>query len=160
MAGFVLLVVIPIGLIVFVFKEPLRAYGLGLPPPGKRKLAVQAFLLLTLPTLVGFYFAAHNPAMTEVYPFFRDFSSLRQFLAYELVYLLFFIAIEFAFRGYLLFGLAGARDADVGGRGGGLPGVFYFGRYALMIQMLSYTAWHLGKPLPELWGTVVWGLVL
>jgi len=38
--------------------------------------------------------------------------------------------------------------------------VFYFGRYALMIQMLSYTAWHLGKPLPELWGTVVWGLVL
>jgi membrane protease YdiL (CAAX protease family) len=24
--------------------------------------------------------------------------------------------------------------------------------------MLSYTAWHLGKPLPELWGTLVWGL--
>ena len=24
--------------------------------------------------------------------------------------------------------------------------------------MLSYTAWHLGKPLPELWGTVIWGL--
>jgi membrane protease YdiL (CAAX protease family) len=24
--------------------------------------------------------------------------------------------------------------------------------------MLSYTAWHLGKPLPEVWGTLVWGL--
>jgi membrane protease YdiL (CAAX protease family) len=23
--------------------------------------------------------------------------------------------------------------------------------------MLAYTAWHLGKPLPELWGTLVWG---
>ena len=41
----------------------------------------------------------------------------------------------------------------------GLPGPFFFGRYALLIQMLSYTAWHLGKPLPELWGTLIWGLV-
>jgi hypothetical protein len=156
--GFVLLVLIPMALIVFVYKQPLRAFGLGLPPPGKRKLAVQAFLFLTLPSGVGFYFAAQNPDMTEVYPFFRAFSNVGQFLAYELVYLLFFIAIEFAFRGYLLFGLAGTRDTDVGGGGDGLPGVYFFGRYALMIQMLSYTAWHLGKPLPELWGTVVWGL--
>jgi hypothetical protein len=28
-----------------------------------------------------------------------------------------------------------------------------------VISMLSYTAWHLGKPLPELWGTLVWGLL-
>jgi membrane protease YdiL (CAAX protease family) len=25
--------------------------------------------------------------------------------------------------------------------------------------MLSYTAWHLGKPVPELWGTLVWGIL-
>jgi hypothetical protein len=156
-AGFLLLVLVPIALIKFVYKQPLRAFGLGLPPPGKRKLAVQGFLLLTLPSLVGFFFAAQNPALTEVYPFFRPFSSVGQFLVYELVYLLFFVAIEFMFRGYLLFGLAGVRDTDVGDRGG-VPGVYYFGRYALMIQMLSYTAWHLGKPLPELWGTIVWGL--
>jgi hypothetical protein len=36
--------------------------------------------------------------------------------------------------------------------------VFYLDRYALLIQMLSYTAWHLGKPLPEPWGTIIWGL--
>jgi hypothetical protein len=70
----------------------------------------------------------------------------------------FFIAIEFIFRGYLLFGLAGALDEEIRTRVGGVPGVFYFGRYALLIQMLSYTAWHLGKPVPELWGTIVWGL--
>jgi hypothetical protein len=40
----------------------------------------------------------------------------------------------------------------------GVTGPFYFGRYALLIQMLSYTAWHLGKPALELWGTLVWGL--
>ena len=34
-----------------------------------------------------------------------------------------------------------------------------FGYYAILLSMLSYTAWHLGKPLPELWGTLVWGLV-
>ena len=33
-----------------------------------------------------------------------------------------------------------------------------FGYYAIFISMLSYTAWHLGKPIPELWGTLVWGL--
>jgi hypothetical protein len=33
-----------------------------------------------------------------------------------------------------------------------------FGYYAVLISMLSYTAWHLGKPQLELWGTVPWGL--
>jgi membrane protease YdiL (CAAX protease family) len=32
-----------------------------------------------------------------------------------------------------------------------------FGRYAVLFQMLSYTAWHLVKPLPELSGTLLWG---
>ena len=70
----------------------------------------------------------------------------------------FFVAIEFIFRGFLLFGLAGVRDSDVKGAGTGAPGVFYFHKYALLIQMLSYTAWHLGKPAAELWGTPIWGL--
>ncbi len=70
----------------------------------------------------------------------------------------FFLAIEFIFRGYLLFGLAGVRDDGVARAGDGVTGPFFFHRYALLIQMLGYTAWHLGKPQPELWGTVVWGL--
>jgi hypothetical protein len=32
--------------------------------------------------------------------------------------------------------------------------------FRILIPMLAYTAWHLGKPLPELWGTLVWGLVV
>jgi membrane protease YdiL (CAAX protease family) len=87
----------------------------------------------------------------------QPFTSSREFILYELTYIPFFIAIEFIFRGYLLFGLAGIKKEEVK-ENNNLPGIFYFNRYALLIPMLSYTAWHLGKPVPELWGTLVWGL--
>jgi hypothetical protein len=157
-AGAFLLVVIPILIIKFRFKQPLVDYGLGLPGKGRRLLAWWTFLTVTLVTLPFFVLGARDANMQMVYPFYRPFSGVGQFLLYELTYLPFFIAIEFIFRGYLLFGLAGVRDDEIGGGGDGLPGIFYFHRYALLIQMLSYTAWHLGKPLPETWGTVVWGL--
>ncbi len=97
--------------------------------------------------------------MQSTYPLYRGvFDSGGMFLLYELSYLPFFIAIEFIFRGYLLFGLAGIRDEEIQEGNGGHPGKFYFAKYALLIQMLSYTAWHLGKPVPELWGTIFWGL--
>ena len=97
--------------------------------------------------------------MQSTYPLYQgSFSSGKEFLLYELIYLPFFIAIEFIFRGYLLFGLAGVRDEEIREGNSGHPGVFYFHKYALLIQMLSYTAWHLGKPTAELWGTLAWGL--
>jgi len=156
--GALLLVGIPILLIKFVYKQPLSDYGLGLPPKGRRALAALTFVVLTLISLPAFWFATQNESMRQVYPFFRDFPSVGAFALYSLAYLLFFIAIEFIFRGYLLFGLEGILDTDVPQGGGGVPGAFYFGKYALLIQMLSYTAWHLGKPLPEVWGTLFWGL--
>src|SRR5262249_49379618 len=63
--------------------------------------------------------------------------------SYELIYASFFFIIEFVFRGYMLFGL---RER--------------FGLYAILIQMLSYTAWHLPKPVTELIGTPVWGFAV
>lgn len=158
--GAFLVVVVPMLLIKFVFKQKLSDYGLGLPPKGRRKLAAVTFLALTLVCIPAFLVATRNADMRATYPFYRPFSGVGAFVLYELTYLPFFIAIEFIFRGYLLFGLAGIHDQEVEARGGdaGVPGAFYFGKYALLIQMLSYTAWHLGKPLPELWGTVLWGL--
>lgn len=156
--GAFLLVVVPILIIKFGFKQSLSDYGLGLPAKGRRLLAWWTFLTVTLIVLPFFWVGAQDKSMREIYPFFRPFSNAGEFLLYELTYLPFFIAIEFIFRGYLLFGLAGVRDTEIEDGGEGLPGAFYFHRYALLIQMLSYTAWHLGKPLPELWGTLVWGL--
>lgn len=153
--GALLLVGVPILLIKLVFREPLANYGLALPPPGRRRAGVLVALLLValcLPTFWGF---AENPAFQRVYPFYRDFSGWGSFALYELCYLPFFLVIEFIFRGYLLFGLAGTRLRG-GPRPDGLPEL---PGYALVLQMLAYTAWHLGKPLPELWGTLFWGFV-
>jgi hypothetical protein len=162
--GAFLVVIIPILLIRFVYKQPLSAYGLGLPPKGRRRLAVVTLIFLVATAIPFFLLGVRDPAMQATYPFYRPFTSLGQFILYELTYLPFFIAIEFIFRGYLLFGLAGVRDDEITSqtaprRDTGVPGVYYFAKYALLIQMLSYTAWHLGKPVPELWGTLVWGLV-
>ena len=66
------------------------------------------------------------------------------YIEYELLYALFFFVIEFTFRGYLLFGL---KDQ-------------FGGAYAILIQMLPYVAWHLAKPLAEVWPTPVWGFVV
>ncbi|MBI5958022.1 MAG: CPBP family intramembrane metalloprotease, partial [Chloroflexi bacterium] len=155
-AGMFLLVGIPIILIRWVFKQPLSLYGLGLPPRHRWRLAVQTFLFVTLVSLPFFWFGSRIGAMRDLYPLYRSFDNTGQFILYELSYLPFFIAIEFIFRGYLLFGLAGVQDSEA--HDTGISGPFYFGRYALLIQMLSYTAWHLGKPALELWGTLVWGL--
>jgi hypothetical protein len=151
--GAFLVVVIPILIIRFFFKEPLRNYGLALPPKEKRTQALGAFLLLMLlaPT---FYIGSLDKGMQATYPFYKNFSSVAQFIVYEASYFPFFIAIEFIFRGYLLFGLAGLKDSKTADE----PKNPLFIGYGVAIQMLPYTVWHLGKPLPELWGTPLWGL--
>jgi uncharacterized protein len=97
--------------------------------------------------------------MRALYPLYRGpFASVGEFALYEAGYFLFFVAIEFIFRGYLLFGLYNARDRDALPGTQGIPGPVVFGYSAILVSMLSYTAWHLGKPIPELWGTLVWGI--
>lgn len=150
--GAFLLVVIPILIIKFLFRERLSDYGLGLPPKGRRVLALWSFLILLIVCLPFFWwYGTHDLAMRSVYPIYRPFSGGGAFILYELTYLPFFLAIEFIFRGYLLFGLAAKR---IGKSGAVYAG---FGNYALLISMLSYVAWHLGKPSPEVWGTLIWG---
>jgi hypothetical protein len=145
-SGFVLLAVIPILLIKLRFKESLADYGLGL---GDAKLGLTFLGLLLLINAPLFYFATLGQEMQAEYPLIyqgMDTAQIKQqfqwqtFIVYELVYSSFFFAIEFVFRSYMLFGL---REK--------------FGLYSILIQMLSYTAWHLSKPLPELIGTPAWG---
>ena len=103
--GALLLVFVPVLLIVFVFREPLRNYGLALPPKEKRKEGLLVFLLLVLVMAPLFYIGSRDQGMQNTYPFYKNFQSVGQFILYELSYFPFFIAIEFMFRGYLLFGL-------------------------------------------------------
>lgn len=158
-AGAVLLVLVPCVVIKLVLKQDLKDYGLCLPPKGRRALAWLSAALLFALSLPAFYLGAHDDGMRALYPLYRDFADVSQFALYQFGYLLFFVAIEFMFRGYLLFGLFQFRDRDAPPGVVGIRGPLVFGYYAIFISMLSYTAWHLGKPVPELWGTLFWGIV-
>src|SRR5262249_1663144 len=132
-------------------------YGLGMPRDGRWDLTLKSTLLLFVVSLPAFLLGKNDPGMMAEYPLYHgQFGTLGRLLLYEIGYLPFFIAIEFVFRGYLLFGLYRTwYGVDHRGRAGTPLG---FGYYSILISMLSYTAWHLGKPLPETWGTLVWGL--
>lgn len=159
LAGFVLVVLVPILLIKFVYRQDLRDYGLGPPRWDRWRLALLSAAILLIFSLPAFYMGTRDCGMRATYPLYRGaFDGVGQFAIYEAGYLLFFVAIEFIFRGYLLFGLYNARDHDALPGAHGISGPLVFGYYAILISMLSYTAWHLGKPLPELWGTLAWGI--
>jgi len=144
--GATLLVAAPIVLIRTVLHEPLGDFGLG---PGHFKLGSALTLVLIAVSIPLFWVGSSSDAMRCEYPMLYrglDADTRRQvftwgsFVLYEGVYAVFFLTIEFIFRGYLLFGLSRR-----------------FGTYSVLFQMLSYTAWHLVKPLPELSGTLLWG---
>lgn len=156
--GFLLLVIIPALIIKVGFKEKLRDYGLGWPQREKRMFALAAFLALTAVSIPAFMLAAKHEGMRSIYPFYQPFTTVGQFLLYELCYLPFFIAIEFIFRGYMQFGLSQAGAEKGGTREDGFSSRYIFSRYAILIPVLPYVAWHLGKPAPELWGTLFWGV--
>ena len=156
--GVLLLVLVPCLLIHFLFRERLTDYGLGLPKPGRWGFTLSSTALLAALTFPSMYIASKDCGMRAVYPFFRDFKTLSEFVTYELGYFWFFLVIEFTFRGYLLFGLYRLEDR-MAGAALGAPGPLLFGRYAILVSMLSYTTWHLGKPLQEQYGTLIWGLI-
>jgi hypothetical protein len=157
--GFILLVGIPCCIIKFYFKEKLSSYGLGW---SKKKISsgMTAFLVLTLAAVPVFYSAANNPSMQAEYPQFGDSvppGDWGGFLAYQSVHILFFVCIEFIFRGYLLFGLYGPRKENDGESAAGKPGPLVFGFYAVLIQMMAYTVWHIPKPPVEYFAALIWG---
>jgi Type II CAAX prenyl endopeptidase Rce1-like len=149
--GAILLVVIPCLIIKWKNQEKLSDYGLAFPEKNNRSRSWVLFLTLFLGSLVPFYFAAKNPDMQNLYPFYHSFTSLKEFIVYEISYFPFFMVIEFVFRGIILFSLLRLFSN-------------YFQQteasaLAVVVAMLPYCVWHIGKPLTELWGTPIWGLL-
>lgn len=159
--GFILLVVIPCCIIKFRFKQPLSDYGLGWPKE-RIKLGLLALVVTFLIALPFFWLGTLNPDMQNEYPLFgkENIITWGPFIIYELVYFLFFVTIEFIFRGYLLFGLFGIKDSEALRGVEGIKGPLVFGLYAILIQMLAYTMWHIYKPVPEYLGAIFWGVAV
>lgn len=148
-SGMLLLVAVPFALIRLRFKERLHAFGLG---RGDVRLGVTFASVLFAISLLPFLFASRDQGMWREYPLvyqgmtpeqLRQGFSWSSFVVYELLYSTFFFVIEFIFRGYLLFGLRK-----------------WIGNYAVLVQLLPYTVWHLPKPFVELIGTPLWGIAV
>jgi len=140
---FILMFIIPIIVIKFVFKEHLSSYGFK---TGDKKtgfvIAVFSIIFLVLPLI---YTGSQLPDVRMEYPLAKIMLQRHDLIVwYELVYIVFYyLAWEFFFRGFLLFGL---KD-----RFGGLN--------AVLIQTISSCLVHIGKPEAEIIGAVFVGII-
>lgn len=140
---FVLAGLMPFFYLAVVMKAPLAQFGLGL---GDWKTGLPMVLVL-LPVVVAplIWVAAGLPDIRGEYPMLRAlFQKPQLFWQYEIAYvLLYYVAWEFFFRGFLLFGLA----RDLGAVN------------AILIQTISSCLIHLGKPESETLGSIVVGIL-
>ncbi len=139
---FLLMFVLPVVYVKFVMRKPLGNFGWGL---GDVKYGVK--WLLTIPLLVVplMFVASKMPGLRVEYPLAKTLLHNRDALfLYESAYVLFYyVAWEFFFRGFLLFGLR-ERFGDVN---------------AILIQTISSCLVHIGKPESEIIGSIVVGVL-
>lgn len=138
---FVTLFILPLLIIRFFFKEKLSSYGLQI---GDYKVGLKITLIFLAIMLPLVWFVSASNSFANVYP---HLSSAREswtiFLIYELGLLVYMIAWEFIWRGFMLFGLYEK-----------------FGFYSIFIQMVPFVILHNGKPMLETFGAIVAGLAL
>ena len=103
--------------------------------------------------LPSFVLAGLDATMSTNYPFVQSFSSVIAFIGYQFGYLLFFATVEILFRSLLFLGLVSVLSPSGEPDRASASALMLAG----MLSCLSYIVWHLGKPLPELLGAIVWG---
>jgi membrane protease YdiL (CAAX protease family) len=111
-------------------------HGLGLGDTRRHWKIYLTLYLAVLPLVVA---ASFGQGFRSTYPFHVGAHQL----AWELVYGSTFVALEFFFRGFALFTLDRA-----------------IGKLSIFVLVVPYTMIHFGKPLPEVLGAVVAGVVL
>lgn len=139
---FALLGLLPFIYLLIVDRNKLREYGLG---AGDWRLGLKLLLLIPFVIVPLMWMAAKMPDVRAEYPLAKVlFQRPELFWQYELIYILFYyVAWEFYFRGFMLFGLARSLG----------PGV------AILIQTLASCLIHLGKPEGESIGAIIAGVL-
>ncbi|HGY54636.1 MAG TPA: CPBP family intramembrane metalloprotease [Caldithrix abyssi] len=140
---FLLTFLLPLVYIKFIRRESPAEYGLQM---GDKRYGF-LFVLIAVPLIVAplIYIAAGMPDIRAEYPLSKALYQHREWvLWYELAYVVFYyIAWEFFFRGFLLFGIKKYWGA--------MP--------AVLIQTISSCLIHLGKPDGEILGSIVIGIL-
>lgn len=127
----------------FVLHERVSDYGLRVRGIGRHFKSYAALYALAAPLIIAASFTA---SFQDRYPFFHPAAgqSLWPYLyVWWALYWLQFCALEFFFRGFLLYGLAPR-----------------LGWAAIFAMVLPYNMLHYGKPMPEALAAIVGGIVL
>lgn len=140
---FLLMFIVPILIITFAFKKPWHDFGWQW---GDWRYGLKT-LLITIPLLVVplMYVASHLPDVHSEYPLLKLLLTRHDLIIYyQIAYVVFYyLAWEFFFRGFLLFGLK--------------P---HFGNMnAVLIQTISSCLIHIGKPEGEIIGSIIIGIL-
>jgi membrane protease YdiL (CAAX protease family) len=133
--------ILPASVVRWGMREPIRNYGFRIDRNPKVLLLYLAMFLVVIPLV---YLVSHNPNFLHVYPFYKQTAnSWTELFIWEFAYAMQFVALEFFFRGFVLFSFAR-----------------YIGVYAIFLMSVPYTMIHFQKPLPETLGAVIAGVAL
>ncbi|MBE0651214.1 MAG: CPBP family intramembrane metalloprotease [Bacteroidales bacterium] len=139
---FILMFILPLLYMKLGMKKPMRDFGWGL---GDIKYGLTWLIGIPLIVVPLIYIASKMPGMRVEYPLAKSLiTDPSPFVVYEIIYVLFYyVAWEFFFRGFLLFGL---KDR--------------FGAVnAILIETISSTLVHIDKPEGEIIGAIVVGIL-
>lgn len=134
--------VLPLLAIWFLGERP-RSFGAS--RPGSLRSG-RPYLFLYLASVPFLYFASFLPAFRDGYPFYAPESGASwwpRLAIWWLAYALQFVAVEFFFRGFMLFGLSPRL---------GIASVF--------VMVVPYTMIHFDKPFAEALSAILGGTVL
>jgi len=134
-------ILIPVFVIKVILKDSLRDYGLGL---GKLRKHIKWYLLLVAPILGFVFIVSFRDDFATHYPFYSLANrSWFDLIAWEILYLVQFICVEFFFRGFIL---QSCRPS--------------FGVNAIFVMIVPYLMLHFSKPWLEASGAIFFGLFL
>ncbi len=134
-------VLVPVLCIKWVLRDAVVDYGLRLHPERKVWMLYGGLVVLALPIVFA---ASQAPSFLATYPRYPHAADTwSRLVLWEAAYGAQFVALEFFFRGFLLFALARS-----------------LGSAAIFVAVLPYTMIHFSKPLAETLGSMVAGVVL
>jgi uncharacterized protein len=141
-AGALLLMgLLPALIVKLLFREKLADYGVRL---GNRRRTARSFLVCAPVVVLAAYMAARYPSIWKEYPINPHAGcSPQTFALHALSYLLFYLGWEFQFRGFMQHGLQESMGYA----------------NALLVQVMASVLVHLGKPVIEIYASIIGGLV-
>ncbi|HON78792.1 MAG TPA: CPBP family intramembrane metalloprotease [Spirochaetota bacterium] len=136
---FVLYLLVPLFFVCVFYRCRLSFFGFGAGSLRRYMPLYGMLLLLMVPVVV---ISSLSRDFSMMYPLMQV-PVLHLIIIWEILYMLQFVAVEFLFRGFLLF-----------------PFCEKYGTAGILFSVIPYCIIHLGKPVPEAMGAVITGVIL